>query len=191
MFDIEDEINLDHDNQAIKAGLRRTSTSPMSTPKPPTVSSHVQRNSPEGIEDTGPSRQGHQETHALGHFSVDEFSHNISPLAQVFVPLQKDNNGPIHSPTQTSPATGVTHSSTIRRRNSSMLYRRMSDSHTDWSMSGAAIRASADEDKPKTVDAIEREEEHLGGEVNLEHRLARMEERQKRIEDMMIQLIKG
>ena len=176
-----------------------------STPKRPT-GSNVQRNSPDSTEHINTNHQGHRRSHALAQrLGLDEEGfHSVSPLAQVFVPLQVDDNEVSHQPAQTPPGTGISYGPATRRRIPSMVYRRMSGDHIPHRpvleeglgirrpMSGHASRGSerhSPDDEPNSAIDFESGEDQLGGSLDLERRLAGIEERQKRIEDMVIQLI--
>jgi hypothetical protein len=184
-----------------------------STPKRPIVGSPVQADASDTPEHTSTNRQGQQGPPVISRRLTgitEAFSHSISPLAQVYAPIQvddgiSDNAWVSKSPTYAYPTSGVSYGRTTRRRNASTAPGRMSSDHAphfphseeglgigDF-MSGPASRGSEgrswDEDKLKSVTHIESEEEQLRGELKLERRLVGMEERQKRIEDMLIQLI--
>lgn len=193
MFDIEDEITLEHGEQVIKGRFPGSSTSVPSTPKQSPISSHVQSDYRERIH-ANPQRQ---------KGVAEAFSHGMSPLAQVYAPLQvedddRDENGVAsQSATQTPAATSVNFGPAIRRRH----HRRMSNDQTPlFSEERLGIRRSAsrpghvnerhslEELTPKSVIEVESEEQLSGG-INMELRLEGLEERQKRIEDMLIQLI--
>jgi hypothetical protein len=210
VFDIEDELTMEHGDQAMKIRSPRDATSVPSTPKQSAIGSHGQLDSPTDTEHINlRHHRGQQRIHANPQRLsgvAEVFSHDISPLAQVYSPLQVDedmdgNGVASNSIARTPPATSVSYGPTIRHRH---VHRRMSNDHTaalPFSWEGLSIRRSVsgpashdnegyspDEHRPKSDTDVESEGQ-LGGEVDLELRLAGIEERQKRIESMLMQLI--
>lgn len=218
VFDIEDEIMYEHGDQGTKVRLVKASASAASTPKRATFSSTPHSDGPDALEHNSPRHAGQLRTHTVSQRLsgvTEAVFHGASPLAQVYAPLQVDDeddnmaengHGVNSHSAHTPPATGVSvsYGPVTKRRHPSMVHRRLSNDHTSpfltgeglgigtqMSVSGSSTHPTEEhtpeEYNPMSVTQVEREEEELSGDLGL--RLAGMEERQKRIEDMLIQLI--
>lgn len=131
-----------------------------------------------------------------------------SPLAQIFQPLIVDDDIPEEaepSPTHLGIPNGVSYGPASRRRHSIMQRNPAADSATNQqhrfpsigSHHGgqeAQLSASPDaypsEREPETAEEIQEEESSAGGMVQWAKRLQSLEEGQKRIEDLLVQLSK-
>ncbi|KAF8586037.1 hypothetical protein K439DRAFT_1646379 [Ramaria rubella] len=211
VFDIEDELTPDAE-LSNQTRSRRPSSS-AKTFKRSSFGAHSQSNGQSNVPSTpehrSPPLQAHQRPRAIPQRVAgvaEAFSQNISPLAQVYSPLPMDDDIVEDSALSSSPSpfvstTGVSYGPATRRRFSSMVHRRTAnDPGPGFSGEGSSVKrlesgssnnegySLAEEGVPETVTELESEEEHLGGNVNLEKRLAGMEARQQRIEEMLIQL---
>jgi hypothetical protein len=131
-----------------------------------------------------------------------------SPLAQIFQPLIVDEEIPEDagpSPSHLGIPNGVSYGPASRRRQSTMQRTAPADSATNQyhrfpSMSNhhgsqeGQLSASPDafspQQEPETAEEVQEEESSAGGMVQWAKRLQSLEEGQKRIEDLLIQLSK-
>jgi len=213
VFDIEDEVTLDQGDvdRPITPGQDpgRPPSSAVSIRKRPSFGAQSQPNTPDMSGRSSPPSQTHPRPRAISQRLAgfaQAVTQHISPLAQVYAPLTVNHDIPEDAVASTSPAqtpsvNGVSYGPTTRRRLSSMVHRRTSNDPGVFQPfptgeSGSSVSSSHHREEhshvkdhsPRMVTEIESEEEQMCGSAMLEGRLAGIEERQRRIEEMLTQL---